>query len=104
MADLIFFFGMLRIVAALSFFATLALVVKLYLETDKGWYWLSLVVSIILLALSEWITLLFPLERRGALPILATISEAGTIAGAILLALSFYGMYKTMHDIRKRVE
>lgn len=103
-SDPFFIFGLLHIVAALSFAFTLAFVIKLYLETDKGWYWLTLVISTFLLALSQWVTILFPIERRGGMMLLGPISEGADITGAILLAVSFYGMYKTMKDIRKRVE
>jgi hypothetical protein len=36
--------------------------------------------------------------------VLGLLSEASQIVGSILLAVSFYGMYKTMKAIRKRVE
>lgn len=103
--DLLFFLpALLRIMAALSFVGAVALVVKLYLETDKGWYWLCLVLSILCFAFSQWLSLLFPLGVRGAFPLFPLLSEAGTIAGSLLLTVSFYGMYRTMKDIRKRVE
>ncbi|VVB98299.1 Uncharacterised protein [uncultured archaeon] len=102
MADIGFFlFPLLHIVAAVSFVGTVALVIKLYFETDKGWYWLSLVLASLAFATAQWITVLFPIAPRGLLPLM---SEAGDIAGSVLLAISFYGMHKTMKDIRKRVE
>ena len=102
--DPIFFLPpLMRIMAALSFVGAVALVVKLYLETDKGWYWLCLVLSILSFAVSQWLGLLFPLGGRG-FPLLPALSEGSTIVGSILLMVSFYGMYKTMHNIRKRVE
>jgi uncharacterized membrane-anchored protein len=94
----------LRVMAGLSFLLTVAFVVQLYRETDKGWYWLTLVLSVLLLAVSSWLTVFFPLERRCGLPFVNLLSDIGEIGGALLLAVSFYGMYKTMHDIRKRVE
>ncbi len=102
--DLLFgLFGFLHVLAAFSMLATLALVIKLYLETDKGWYWLCLVLSILLIAISQCVDLLFPPGLRGFM-IIGLLSEICQIAGGLLLAVSFYGMYRTMKSIRKRIE
>lgn len=93
----------LHAIAAISMVGAVALVIKLYRETDKGWYWLCLVLSIVLLALSQWMDLIFPLAVR-SMRILMLLSEVSQIAGSVLLIVSFYGMYKTMKYIRKRIE
>ena len=81
------------------------MVIKLYLETDRGWYWLCLVLAIFLMALSQWLTFILPpLGIRDLRFLGMLLSELSQIAGSVLLAVSFYGMYSTMKNIRKRVE
>ena len=99
-----FFFVFLRIAAGLCFLGAVALAVRLYLETDKGWYWLTLMLSIILLALSEWLTIILPKGMWESIRLIGLTSEICSIAGSILVMVSFYGMYNTMKDIRKRVD
>ncbi len=92
----------MRVVAAVSVAAAVVVAYKLYSETDRGWYWLSLLLSAFFMALSQWIVIIFPLLRSAeALGILRDTSE---IVATFLFALSCYGIYKTMKDIRKRVE
>jgi len=93
---------LLHLAAAFSFVCAVVLVIALYRETDKGWYWLGLVLSIILIAFSQWLMVVFPHGIGG--PFLPVLSEASAILGSLLLTVSFYGMYKTMRDIRKRME
>ncbi len=97
--DLIF--PLLHIVAALSVLGALYLAFKLYRETDKGWYWLSLLLSSFFFALSQWIIVFFPVIPSFAL--LAILRELSEIAAIILFAISCYGIYKGMMEIRKMV-
>ena len=99
------FFSLLIILHMLSAIFVLAavyLAYKLYKETDKGWYWLSLLLSAFLFALSQWTIILLPFVRD--FRILPLVSEIIEIVAILLFALSCYGMYKTMIHIRKRVE
>lgn len=93
----------LHVIGALSFLLVVFFAIKLYSETDKGWYWLTLVLSAIILAFPQWLALTFP-PAPGAFFSLQLIRDATDIAGSLLFAVSCYGMYKTMRHIRKRVE
>ncbi len=95
-------FSLLHILAAASVVVAVYFAYKLYKETDRAWYWLSLLLSAFLFALAQWITIVFPGGPRFAL--LGILSESGDIIATLLLAVSCYGIYKTMKDIRKRVE
>lgn len=95
-------FSLLHIIAAASVLIAVYFAYKLYKETDRAWYWLSLLASAFLFALAQWITIAFPGGPRFAL--LGILSESSDIAATLLLAVSCYGIYSTMKDIRKRVE
>jgi len=92
-----------HIIAGISFLGVIYFAYLLYKETDKGWYWISLFLSALSFASAEWFTIIFPMGRRD-FPISQTLSDLANISGAILFAVSCYGLYKTMHYIRKRVE
>ena len=98
--DLIF--PIMRVVAAVSMAGAVVVAYKLYSETDRGWYWLSLLLSAFFMALSQWILIIFPLIR--SFEILGILRDASEIVATLLFALSCYGIYKTMKEIRKRVE
>lgn len=98
--DLIF--PVLRVVAALSVAGAVVVAYKLYSETDRGWYWLSLLLSAFFMALSQWLIIFFPLIRSPEA--LGILNDASEIVATLLFAVSCYGIYKTMKDIRKRVE
>lgn len=102
------FFGIvfaLHVIAALSFLLAVFFAVRLYRETDRGWYWLSLVLSAIVFAIPQWMKFVFPpIFPRGFMPLNPVIEEASGILGSLLFTLSCWGMYKTMKHIRKRVE
>jgi hypothetical protein len=74
---------------------------KLYLETDKAWYWLSMFLSAVFFAISQWIIVLGPFVRDFA--VLGILRESLEIAAVLLFAVSCYGMYKGMKEIRKMV-
>ena len=97
-------FAMLHILAAFSLILAVYFAIKLYQETDKGWYWLSLVLSAIFFAVPQWFGFIAPLIRPGILVFPPIIDETSEILAGLLLAVSCYGMYKTMHYIRKKVE
>ncbi len=97
------FLDLLHIAVGIGFLAAVALSVKLYLETDRKWYWLSLVLSASFFALSLWSTLIFPLSIEN-FESLSLLQETSELAAGILFSVSCYGIYKTMIDIRKRVE
>lgn len=99
---LIGIFSILHIIAAASVLVAVYFAYKLYKETDRAWYWLSLLLSAFFFALAQWINIVFPGGPRFAL--LGILSESGDIVATLLLAVSCYGIYKTMKDIRKRVE
>ena len=96
--------ALLHVLAALSFILAVYCAVRLYMETDKGWYWLSLVLSAIFFAVPQWFGFIAPLIRPGILVFPPIIDETSEILAGLLLAVSCYGMYKTMHYIRKKVE
>ncbi|MEW6036605.1 MAG: hypothetical protein AB1529_08400 [Candidatus Micrarchaeota archaeon] len=93
----------LHLAAGVGFLAAVAFALKLYLETDKGWYWLSLVLSAVFFALAHWSSIIFPISLEN-FEFLAIIQETSEIVASILLSVSCYGIYKTMKEIRKRVE
>jgi len=93
---------LLHIVAAASVTGAVVLAYKLYRETDKGWYWLSLLLSVFFFAFSQWVAILFPVVQSfEVIDILRQVSE---IVATLLLAASCYGIYSTMKKIRKMVE
>jgi hypothetical protein len=92
----------LRLVASISVLGALVLAIKLYLETDKGWYWFSLILSAFFFAISQWLLILVPM--RHGFEIFGSLQEVSDILAAIFFAASCYGIYKTMKEIRKRVE
>jgi hypothetical protein len=94
-------FHILRIIAAASVIGAFILAYKLYRETDRAWYWLSLLLSAFFFALSQWIIVFVPVIQSFALlAILRDLSEVGAI---ILFAISCYGIYNGMMEIRKMV-
>ncbi|VVB65560.1 Uncharacterised protein [Candidatus Gugararchaeum adminiculabundum] len=108
-------FLLMRTAAALGVLAAVFFSYRLYRETDKGWYWGTLVLSALFFALSQWVFVLFPIARvhgpgpggPGPGPMwgdLALLRDVCEILAPALFAISCYGIYKTMHAIRKRVE
>lgn len=100
--SIILLFSALHIIAGVCAAGAVILAYKLYTETDKGWYWLSLFLSAIFMALPQWI--LFILPHIIGFEFLNSVGEMFSIIGTLLFAVSCYGIYKTMMDIRKRVE
>jgi hypothetical protein len=94
---------LLHIAAGLGFLSAVVLAIKLYFETDRGWYWLSLVLSAFFFALSQWATIVFPLSIEN-FEALALVQETSDLLAGLLFAISCFGIYKTMKEIRKRVE
>jgi len=94
----------LHVVAALGFILAVYFAFKLYRETDRGWYWLSLVLSAVFFAVPQWLTFVFPFMGLRFNPAFPIITEVGDIAAGLLFTLSCYGMYTTMKHIRKKVE
>ncbi len=94
-------FAVLHLIAALSALGALYLAFKLFRETDKGWYWLSLLLSAFFFALAQWIFVLFPLIPFP--PLLGTLRDISELAAILLFAISCYGIYKGMMEIRKMV-
>ena len=92
-----------HIFAAISAIIAIFLAIKLYRETDKGWYWGSLLFSAIFFAISQWLPILFPISRAD-LQLLAILSEICDTLAILLFAISCFGMYRTMSSIRKRIE
>jgi hypothetical protein len=99
---LIGIFGALHILAAASVVVAVFFAFKLYRETDGAWYWLSLLLSAFFFALGQVINIVPPVGPRFALA--GILNEGSNIIGTLLLAVSCYGIYRTMKDIRKRVE
>jgi len=97
------FMFILHLLAALSFVLAVFFAIRLYQETDKGWYWFTLVISAIFIALPQWLTFVFPRAGFRPDPLSPLISEVSGIFSGLLFALSCYGMYSTMKKIRKRV-
>ncbi len=95
--------NILHLAVGVGFLGALLFAIKLYLETDKGWYWLCLVLSAFFFSVSLWSTILFPLSI-GNFEFLTVIQETSQLAAGLLFCVSCYGIYKTMIDIRKRVE
>ncbi len=95
-------FLLVRVAAALGVAAAVYFAFKLYRETDKRWYWGSLVLSAFFLALSQWLFIVIPrVHGFERLDVLRDISE---VLSSVLFAVACYGMYSAMHKIRKRVE
>ena len=96
------FFSTMHIIAAATVLGAVYFAIKLYMETDKGWYWFTLLLSAFFTALSQWSMIIIP-PMRG-FEIIPLLRESMDIAATILFAVSCYGIYKTMKDIRRRVE
>jgi hypothetical protein len=90
-----------RIATALGVVAAVFFAFKLYLETDKKWYWGALVLSAFFLALSQWSFILLPFVSHW---MLGPVRDTSDVLASVLFAVACYGMYSTMHKIRKRVE
>jgi len=95
---------LLHLFAALSFVLAVFFAVKLYRETDRGWYWFTLVLSAVFIALPQWFTFVIPRAGFRPDPLFPLIDEASGILSGLLFALSCYGMHSTMRHIRKRLE
>ena len=103
---------LIRAATALGVVFAVFFAFRLYKETDKGWYWGALVLSAFFMALSQWIFILVPFfqspqffpEHREIFAYLNIVKDSGEILSSVLFAIACYGMYKTMHKIRKRVE
>ncbi len=94
-------FPMFRIAAAIGVVAALFFAFKLYMETDKVWYWGALVLSASFMALSQW---LFILPSPREFGFLMVLRDVGEILAPAFFAIACYGMYSAMHRIRKRVQ
>jgi hypothetical protein len=92
----------LHVVADLVTLMAMYFAFKLYTETDKGWYWLSLLLSTFFLAAGQWMTIFLPILR--GFGIVGVLIEVCDIVAALLFGLSCYGIYRTMKEVRKRVE
>jgi hypothetical protein len=92
----------LRILAAASTMVACIVAFRLYLETDRKWYWLALFLSALSFGVSQWLDILMPMSRQ--FPVFGPLRDASDIVGGILFAASCYGMYKTMKLIREKVE
>ncbi len=95
-------FMIFRAITAIVVVSAVYFAYKLYKETDKKWYWAGLFFSAIFFAIAQWLFVIGPfVEIRGFLPIMRDTIE---ILAIFLFAISCYGIYSTMHKIRKRVE
>ena len=92
----------MHIIATASVLGAVFFANKLYMETDKGWYWFTLLLSAFFTALSQWSMIIIPPIR--SFEIIPFIRESMDIAATILFAISCFGIYKTMNHIRKKVE
>ena len=114
--DIGFYFPVLallmRIATALGVVGAVYFAFRLYRETDKGWYWAALVLSAFFMALSQWIFIIVPflqgpqprIEQREIFGYISIIKDSSEILASLLFAIACYGIYTTMHHIRKRVE
>lgn len=97
------YLNVLHLAVGAGFLAALVIAIKLYLETDRGWYWLCLVLSAFFFSVSLWSTIIFPLSIDN-FELLSLLQETSQLAAGLLLTISCFGIYKTMIEIRKRVE
>jgi hypothetical protein len=95
--------NMLHILAGFGFLSAVIYSFKLYRETDKGWYWLSLVLSAFFFALAQWTTIIFPVSIEN-FEIISLVQESSEVIAGALFTISCFGIYKTMKQIRKRLE
>ncbi|MFA5105462.1 MAG: hypothetical protein WC506_00720 [Candidatus Micrarchaeia archaeon] len=95
-------FPLFRIITAIGVVAAVYFAYKLYRETDKGWYWAGLFFSAFFFAVSQWIFVLDPVF--GFRGISLALRDSSELLAIFLFAISCYGIYSTMHKIRKRVE
>jgi len=95
-------FFLIQVVSAISTLVALVFAFKLYRETDRGWYWFALLLSAIFFAVSGWIGLLAPILRR--FEVIMLVRDISEIFGGLLFGLACYGIYKTMMEVRKRME
>ncbi|MBI2079762.1 hypothetical protein HYT84_03285 [Candidatus Micrarchaeota archaeon] len=93
----------LDVIGAVALIIALVFSVKLYLETDRKWYWLFFCLAAFAFMAKHWIEIVWlpgiidPQLSRA----LQKITE---ILGGLFLALACYGLYFGMKNIRERVE
>ena len=92
---------LLHVVASICAIGTVFVAFKLYSETDKAWYWLSMLLSAVLFAVSQCIFVLAPFVREFV--VIGIIRESLEIGAVLLFAISCYGIYTGMKEIRKMV-
>ncbi|MEW6721772.1 MAG: hypothetical protein AB1324_00765, partial [Candidatus Micrarchaeota archaeon] len=61
------------------------------------------VASAFFFAVSQWATIIFPISLEN-FELLAIVQETSELVAGLLFAVSCFGIYKTMKEIRKRVE
>lgn len=91
----------LEIIAVFAFFISFLFSVKLYLETDKGWYWLSFCISSFVFTITHLVKVIWPLNLVD-FELLAVIQETGEIVGALFFAMACCGIYFGMKKIREK--
>src|SRR5512147_1023332 len=79
--------NLVHILAGIGFLAAVIFAFKLYRETDRGWYWLSLVVSAFFFALSQWSTIIFPVSIQN-FELLALVQETSEVIAGVSFAIS----------------
>ncbi|MFB6242202.1 MAG: hypothetical protein ABEJ36_05385 [Candidatus Nanosalina sp.] len=93
----------------LVFFSSVVFAIAVYYtyrlseETNRGKYWIFFLLAAIGLGMHEWLKVLdfflhFPAN------LYQVIRELGVVAGASSLAYGSYGLYKSMKEIREKVE
>lgn len=98
------FVFVLHVIAALSFLLAVFFAIRLYNETDKGWYWLSLVLSAMFFAVPQVLRFILPPVVGFNFRLMPVVEEASGIIASLFFTLSCYGMYATMKHIRNRLE
>ncbi|MEK6982116.1 MAG: hypothetical protein AABX38_04255 [Candidatus Micrarchaeota archaeon] len=90
-------------VATLGFFIAFIFSIKLYLETDRKWFWLSFCVATFSFLITHVLKIFWPFSTVNN-ELLAFIQEFGEIIGALVFAVACYGIYREMKSIRERLE
>jgi hypothetical protein len=88
--------------ATIAFLIAFSFSIKLYVETDRKWYWLSFCLSAFSFAITHVVRILWPMSIVN-LEILSAIQETGEIVGAIFFSAACYGIYYGMKRIREKL-
>ena len=89
-------------VATLGFFIAFIFSIKLYLETDRKWFWLSFCVATFSFLITHVLKIFWPFSTVNN-ELLAFIQEFGGNNRGFSFAVACYGIYREMKSIKGKI-